>query len=311
VAGLLEEDDEGRLAMEDAITEYKSASQLRFLFMLLIVEGTGAIELWDSFCDDLARDFLGNTFDVQPVLIREHAHNRALEKIDELLGEHGKSTTAFGLPAVKVHSAEVCTDLDYFGKQARELNSIANDFIDAMTPDQRAIYNILSADIFGNASSSTPLHFLMGKAGRGKSFIVKVLIAKAHGMGHIAGLQCYRFPTWMEVELRTACSNYRFRTTTQELNLALLTTVHMGIICERLHLLFGMSCQWPMLQHSQQQIFCYAGSWKPICHLAVKWSLLSETSTKWALWLKVVALQHVTWHLFCLWNSGDHTKFIS
>jgi hypothetical protein len=31
--------------MEDAIAEYKSARQLRFLFILLIIEGASAIEL--------------------------------------------------------------------------------------------------------------------------------------------------------------------------------------------------------------------------------------------------------------------------
>lgn len=186
-AGLLEEDDEGQLAMEDAIMEYRSASQLRFLFVLLIVEGTGVIELWDSFCDDLAHNFLGNTFDVQPVLICEYAHNCALKKL---------MNSWANMENQQQHSASLqsrftllkCTDLDYCGKQAWELNLIANDFIDAMTPYQHAIYNILSADIFSNVSLSTPLHFLMGKAGHGKLFIVKVLIVKAHDMGHIAAV---------------------------------------------------------------------------------------------------------------------------
>jgi hypothetical protein len=51
--GLLQEDEEGRLAMEDAVAEYKSACQLHFLFVLLIIEGASAIELWDRFWDDL------------------------------------------------------------------------------------------------------------------------------------------------------------------------------------------------------------------------------------------------------------------
>ena len=187
-AGLLEEDNEGRLAMEDAVADYKSANQLRFLFVMLIVEGAGAIELWDRFKDDLARDFLGNTYNAQPPLICDHAHNHALEAIDWLLSEHGKTTTIFGLPAVKVHSAEVRADLDYFNAQAANLNSMADRSIAAMTPDQRAIFDILYADIFGDMPSCTPLHFLTGKAGRGKSFIVKVLVARARGMGHIVAV---------------------------------------------------------------------------------------------------------------------------
>lgn len=58
-AGLLEEDDEGQLTMEDVIAKYKSASQLRFLFVLHITEGAGAVELWERFKDDLACNSLG------------------------------------------------------------------------------------------------------------------------------------------------------------------------------------------------------------------------------------------------------------
>jgi hypothetical protein len=163
-ASLLEQDDEGHLAMEDAIAEFKSPSQLRFLFVLLIVEGAGAFDLWELFKDDLARDFLGNTLAPLPPLIRAHALDRALENINHLLGEHGKSTTMFGLPAVKVRSAEVAAELNSFNKQAASLNVSADSLIEAMSPDQRAIFDILFHDVF-SASRSSSLHFLTGKAG--------------------------------------------------------------------------------------------------------------------------------------------------
>jgi hypothetical protein len=187
-AGLLQEDEEGRLAMEDAIAEYKSASQLRFLFVLLITEGTSAVELWDQFKDDLSRDYLGNTFSERPVLITQYSHNRALEDIDCLLGEHGKRTSTFGLPPIQIPSAEIHAELDYFSPQAATLDQLANDMVLGMSTDQRMIYNDIYTDIFHYqpTSSSHRLHFLTGKAGRGKSFIVKALVAKARGMGYIA-----------------------------------------------------------------------------------------------------------------------------
>lgn len=188
-AGLLEEDNEGQLAMEDAIAEYKLPSQLRFLFVLLITEGSGAVELWDRFKDDLARDYLGNTFAERPPAIQKHAHNRALQDIQHLLNEHNKTTVSFGLPEVDIPSLEVAADLNYFSPQTRELNAFADRSVDVMSADQRSIYHTLHDDIFGERQADVAhLHFLTGKAGRGKSFIVKALIAKARGTGFVAAV---------------------------------------------------------------------------------------------------------------------------
>jgi hypothetical protein len=59
-AGLFEEANEGLLAMEDAISQYKSPAQLRFLFVMLMLEGSPAVDIWDRFADDLSLDFGGN-----------------------------------------------------------------------------------------------------------------------------------------------------------------------------------------------------------------------------------------------------------
>jgi hypothetical protein len=185
-AGLIEEDDEARLAMEDAIAEYKSPAQLRFLFVLLIVEGAPAVDLWDRFADRLALDYAGNTFEALPNRLLLNARKRALEDIERLLGEHGKTTVNFGLPAVESHSAEICADLDYFRPQAAELRHIAASAVSFMSADQRSIYEALHDVIYGDPLPSTPhLHFLTGKAGRGKSFIIKALVAEARSMGGI------------------------------------------------------------------------------------------------------------------------------
>jgi hypothetical protein len=58
-----------------------------------------------------------------------------------------------------------------------------------MTADQRAIYDVLHEEIFRRHTHNEPhLHFLTGKAGRGKSFIVKALIAKVRGTGFVAAV---------------------------------------------------------------------------------------------------------------------------
>ena len=185
-AGLLEEEDEACLAMEYAIASFKSPAQLQFLFSLLILEGAPAVDLWDRFADNLALDYAGNTFQDLPDHLRINACKCALEDIERLLGEHGKSTVNFGLPAVESHSAEIRADLEYFRPQLAELRELACLAVSSMSPDQRLIYDALHMDIYSNPSTSSPhLHFLTGKAGRGKSFIVKTLVAEACSMGEV------------------------------------------------------------------------------------------------------------------------------
>ena len=165
---------------------FKSPAQLQFLFSLLILEGAPAVDLWDHFADNLALDYAGNTFQDLPDRLRINACKHALEDIECLLGEHGKSTINFGLPAVESHSAEIHADLEYFCPQSAELRELACLAVSSMSPDQRLIYDALHTDIYSNPSTSSPhLHFLTGKAGRGKSFIVKTLVAEARSMGEV------------------------------------------------------------------------------------------------------------------------------
>ena len=89
-AGLLQDANEGWLAMEDAIAEYRSPSQLRFLFAKLIDEGAPAVDLWGRFCDALALDYAGNTYAPIDPQLRTWALKRALQSIEEILNETGK-----------------------------------------------------------------------------------------------------------------------------------------------------------------------------------------------------------------------------
>lgn len=185
-AGLLEEQNEGRLAMEDAIMEYKSAAQLRFLFVMLILEGSPAMDLWDRFKDNMALDYANNRFDEQTEWVHTQARERALEDIERLLGERQFTNADFGLPRVTLKSAEIRADLEYFAPQAAQLAQFATDTIEKMSEEQRDIYNIIDKDIYDPDGHLRPrLHFLTGKAGRGKSFIVKAIIAKARSLGRI------------------------------------------------------------------------------------------------------------------------------
>jgi hypothetical protein len=180
-AGIFDESDEGEKAMEDAILQYRSPAQLRFLFVLLIREGAPALPLWERFGNDLAKDF-SNGVDT---FVSAPAKMLALEAIECLLQEHGKSTVDFALPHISVHSAEIHHELSYFAPQARSLHTTAQSNISIMTPDQLSIYNKLYDAVFSTSPLRHKLHFLTGKAGRGKSFTIDTLVAKARSEGVI------------------------------------------------------------------------------------------------------------------------------
>ena len=60
--------------------------------------------------------------------------------------------------------------------------------VQQMSADQWQMYEVIENDIYSNpAGGSIPrMHFLTGKAGRGKSFVVNAVISKARSLGHIA-----------------------------------------------------------------------------------------------------------------------------
>ena len=68
-----------------------------------------------------------------------------------------------------------------------ELRNAANVAVQWMNPDQRRMYEAIDKDIYSDAVPGpvARMHFLTGKAGRGKSFVVNAAISKARSLGHI------------------------------------------------------------------------------------------------------------------------------
>ena len=138
-AGLFEDANEGRFAMEDAILQYKSPSQLRFLFVMLILEGSPALELWNNFADDLSRDYGGNVDGP----ISDTAKQLALQRIELLLQERGHTTADFSLPTTPSQSTEIWQELQYFAPQTASLAATVDRDLALMSPDQHRIYNTI------------------------------------------------------------------------------------------------------------------------------------------------------------------------
>jgi len=158
-----------------------SISELRFLFVLLIREGAPALPLWERFANDLAMDYSNS---VDP-FVPTPAKMLALEAIERLLQEHGKSTLDFALPRISIHSAEIHHEFSYFAPQAHTLHATAQANLSRMTPNQLSIYNKLYHAAFSSSPQRRKLHFLTGKAGRGKSSIIDTLVAMARSEGAI------------------------------------------------------------------------------------------------------------------------------
>jgi hypothetical protein len=185
-AGLFEEQEEGLLAMEDAIANYKSPSELRFLFCLLILEGATALPLWDKFRDDLCRDFTGHSIDNVP----PYAHQCCLQKINDILLEHGKTVTDYGLPHISSFNNEIREELQYFALRASSLFNFVQQSYNMMSADQHIIWDTLlhAVDNLSSRSTLPNLFFVTGKAGRGKSFIIHCLIAHLRSRSQIAAI---------------------------------------------------------------------------------------------------------------------------
>jgi hypothetical protein len=90
---LFQNQNEAIAAIEDAIADFKSPAQLRFLFAHLILEGGPAPEMWSNFLPSLIEDYINFEH-----LTEELAADKALLHISDLLEENGKTLEHFALP---------------------------------------------------------------------------------------------------------------------------------------------------------------------------------------------------------------------
>ena len=83
---------------------------------------------------------------------------------------------------------EVAAELAYFARFSAKLRNAANAAMQQMNPDQQQMYEAIDNDIYSDAAPGpiARMHFLTGKAGRGKSFVVNAAISKARSLGRIA-----------------------------------------------------------------------------------------------------------------------------
>lgn len=176
--GLFESQEEGEYALSEAIADFKSPAQLRFLFSHLILEGSPAPSLWENFSIHLSQDFA--TFGG---LDTNAASNKALEVISKILQEHSHRLTDYGLPDPDTLSNVVEDEFAYFAASRQENLEASQAKRLLMTVEQAEVFDRLMSEL--DHPSDNRLYFLDGRAGRGKSFVCKALCQAARGSNRL------------------------------------------------------------------------------------------------------------------------------
>lgn len=168
--GLITGQEEYFICMEEAIT-FEMPSQLRGLFVTLILDGGPAPKLWNDYKEHLIEDFtrtLDNT----------DACDEALRIIDLKLQQHGKTNAQLGLPAPRHRQTEYQRMAASF--RPSEQTAYADTFEPGLTSEQRDIYTA----IIHAVRNKQPQPFMIdAPAGTGKSHTEKVIAARLRGEG--------------------------------------------------------------------------------------------------------------------------------
>jgi hypothetical protein len=178
--GLFKNQNEAIVAMEDAIADFKSPAQLRFLFAHLILEGGPAPEMWSKFMSSLIEDYVN--FDH---LSEELAESKALLHISDLLGENGKSLHHFALPEPTQLPDIVMEEIMAFAPFRAELNRAADLMVNSMNEEQSTLFLKLLHAVTNPEDFHSHLFFVEGKAGRGKSWVVEALCMKLRALNKV------------------------------------------------------------------------------------------------------------------------------
>ena len=189
--GLLEDDQEVDQCLAEAAT-CSMPAQLRQLFVtiLLFVEPSIPLALWDKYKASFAEDFLCRARTVfANVELDEHILNSVLLDLEYRLQKHGKSLTDYpGMPIPTnvsnpyEESRIIMDELDY---NVGEQNDIVSQNLPLLNADQLSIYNIIIAAVNDTNSCSNGF-FIDGPGGTGKTFFNNTLLSTVRSQGNIA-----------------------------------------------------------------------------------------------------------------------------
>ncbi|CAG8448198.1 15067_t:CDS:2, partial [Cetraspora pellucida] len=175
--GLFANESESILTMKEAIDNFYTPAQLRFLFTQLILDGVPSLELWQQYKNNYLADHQGKLHNNHSLAI-----DITLQEIASMLGEHGQCMHNFGLPEPHSWTQEVTTELQCYSDYIK-YEQLAEKFHSMMTSEQTIFYENVVKYILEKKNSTMqsinefPI-FLNGKAGQGKTFLINAICYK-------------------------------------------------------------------------------------------------------------------------------------
>ena len=188
--GLLEDDNQYHLAMQEASVS-NSAASLRSLFAVILTwcEPSNPLDIYEQHKESMAEDFLhqqrtrlGN----MELGFNEDVFNLALNNLqDRVLSMGGRQLSDYGLPQpVAVDSNRLARDyhreIDY---DRGEQQAYVEQHATLLTSDQREVYDHFCSMVDANQGG---ILFLDAPGGTGKTFLINLILAKLRSEGKIA-----------------------------------------------------------------------------------------------------------------------------
>ena len=187
--GLLEDDNQYHLAMEEASVS-NSAASLRSLFAVILTwcEPNNPLEIYEHHREAMTEDFLhqhcarlGN----MELDFNNDIFNLALKDLqDKVLSMGGRELSEYGLPQPQA------VDNDRFARvyhreidDQGEQQAYLERNVPMLTSDQREVYNCFCSMIDGDEGG---MLFLDAPGSTGKTFLINLILAKLRSEGKIA-----------------------------------------------------------------------------------------------------------------------------
>jgi hypothetical protein len=170
--GLLQDDGEWRLAMEEArLASTPKALRMMFVSLLLYVEVEKPLALWTEFKDDMTEDFLHAARTRNPTReYDEHLYALALADIQRQLGETNKSLETYGLPPIRNASRFGAVEEELALYDTEKQREAVERMLPLLNHDQKAAYDVLLNTIEKSPESrDCNVYFLDGVGGSGKT----------------------------------------------------------------------------------------------------------------------------------------------
>jgi PIF1-like helicase len=163
--------------MAEAVAELYTPAQLRFLFASVLIDmPIDSLKLYTDFLDDMSWDLkMYETnepwIDIMLCAIQRHLHVR------------GASLQRFNLPMPAIPSTELESERAAFQGKEAQMREFVSNARSTFNDEQAQVYQYFESVL--QADDLPRLHFLDGKAGRGKTFLMNCLVTQFRAESHV------------------------------------------------------------------------------------------------------------------------------